>query len=234
MSRYYAFIDESGNHDLASDKLGASSYFIVLAVLVKIEDVNMLEAQIERIRSKYFGLGEIKSSRLKDDRRLKIFDELKDVDFKYYAVAINKSEVDKDSGLGYKKSFIKFTNALLYRNLFQNFSELSIFADAHGGSEFIESFKKYIRKNHQPDLFSESCIEISDSKDQILIQLADFLVGSTAKLYEKKVSEGYKNAYLDFLKAKKSEWMNGLRAMNLTNPSRPLTTSLIPSYIQHL
>ena len=79
MSRYYAFIDESGNHDLVTDKLGASSYFIVLAVLVKIEDVNLLEAQIERIRSKYFGSGEIKSSSLRDDRRLKIFDELKKV-----------------------------------------------------------------------------------------------------------------------------------------------------------
>lgn len=60
MSDYVAFVDESGNHDLATEKDGASNYFIVLAVIIPIEQWSELEASIEKIRIKHFNSGEIK------------------------------------------------------------------------------------------------------------------------------------------------------------------------------
>jgi hypothetical protein len=209
MSRYAAYIDESGNHDLATEKNGASDYFLILAVIVNQADVPALEAQVERIREGFFGNGEMKSNRLKAGRRLQIFEALAPLQFKFYAVAVDKSRVDKDSGLGYKKSFIKFTNGLLYKALFQNLIDLTIYADAHGGTEFIESFKRYLETNHKPDLFSQTNIEIVDSKDDVLVQLADFLVGTAAKIYEGKAAADVRAVFLDFLKTKRiriDEW----------------------------
>jgi hypothetical protein len=210
MNRYAAYIDESGNHDLATEKSGASDYFLVLAVIIRQDDVAALEASVEKIRAKFFGPGEIKSSNVKDERRIRIINELQPLNFKFYAVAIEKSKVNKDSGLTHKKTFIKFTNGLLYKALFQHLIDLKVYADGHGDQKFIKSFEEYIEENHMPDLFTQkSSIEIVDSKDQILVQLADFLVGTAAKLYEGKATAEFEGKFLTFLREKQiriDEW----------------------------
>ena len=204
-----AYIDESGNHDLATEKEGASDYFLVLAIIAEDADVPSLEAEVQHIRRTFFGAGEMKSSRVKDDRRVRILEALAPLDFKFYAIAVDKSRVDKDSGLGYKKSFIKFANGLLYKALFQNLRDVKIIADAHGGAPFIKSFKLYMDVHHKPDLFSRTSVDIVNSKDQILVQLADFMVGTAARLYEDKASATFRQVFLDFLRAKRirvDEW----------------------------
>lgn len=209
MSDYVAFVDESGNHDLATEKDGSSNYFIILAVIIPTEQRSELEASMEKIRLKNFNSGEIKSSKLNDERRLKIIDEISSLNFKFYAVCVDKSRIIKDSGLQYKKSFVKFTNGLLYNQIFNSVNNITIYADGHGGSDFIDSFSKYISDNHIPDLFFDSKIEIVDSKNEILVQLADFLVGTTAKLYEEKVSGKTRDCFLRFIQNKRiriDEW----------------------------
>jgi len=209
MSDYVAFVDESGNHDLAIEKDGASNYFIVLAVIIPIEQRSELEAAIEKIRIKHFNSGEIKSNKLSDGKRIKMIEEMSSLDFKFYAVCADKSRIIKDSGLQHKKSFIKFINGLLYNQIFNSVSNITIYADGHGGSDFIDSFSKYITNNHIPDLFFNSKIEIVNSRDEILVQLADFLVGTTAKLYEDKVSSQTRDCFLRFIQNKRiriDEW----------------------------
>lgn len=131
------------------------------------------------------------------------------MNFRFYAVCVNKSRIIKDGGLQYKKSFMKFINGLLYNQLFKSVKNITIYADDHGNSDFINSFENYITKNHIPDLFFESKIEIVDSKNQILVQLADFLVGTTAKLYEEKVSGVVRDSFLRFIQNRRiriDEW----------------------------
>lgn len=209
MSHFAAFIDESGNHDLATEKPGASTYFLILAVIVDFAEVSKLQFETEKIRTRFFGTGEMKSNRVNDDRRLKILEAIEPLPFKFYAVAVDKARVYKDSGLAHKKSFIKFTNGLLYRALFRNLTDLTIYADGHGGAEFISSFKQYLETRHKPDLFAQTNVEIVDSRDQILVQLADFLVGTAAKIYEDKATPKSRAAFLEFLKTKRiriDEW----------------------------
>jgi Protein of unknown function (DUF3800) len=209
MTKYYAFIDESGNHSLNTDKEGTSKYFIVLAILVRVDVLEELRNEIEALRVKYFKNSEIKSNKLSDDRREKIFNDLSEIDFKFYAVAVNKQAIKKDSGLRYHKSFIKYANNRLYESLLSNFSDITIRADGHGNAEFIESFKKYIENKNYPDLFSESNLEIVNSEDEILVQLADLIVGTLAKLYEDRLSNEYRIKFIKFLKDKRirvDEW----------------------------
>lgn len=140
---------------------------------------------------------------------MKVINEISPLGFKFYAVCVDKSRIIKDSGLQYKKSFIKFVNGLLYNQIFNSVNNITIYADGHGNSGFIDSFKKYVSENHIPDLFFNSKIEIVDSKDQILVQLADFLVGTTAKLYEERVSGQTRERFLHFIQNKRiriDEW----------------------------
>lgn len=209
MSHYAAYIDESGNHDLATHKEGASNYFLVLAVIVDQDAVPALCAAVEKVRQEFFGPGEMKSSRVRDDRRVKILKALELLAFKFYAVAVDKSRVHKDSGLVHKTSFIKFANGRLYQALFQSLGDVTVYADGHGGSEFIESFRSYLETTHKRDLFSASEVSIVDSKSHVLVQLADFLVGTAAKIYEEKANAEFRTIFLDFLRAKRiriDEW----------------------------
>lgn len=209
MNPYAAYIDESGNHDLETGKAGASSYFLALAILLPKAEVTTLENEVEIIRAKYFGAGEIKSSNVKDDRRRKIIADLAPLNFQFYAVAVDKARVDRDSGLGYKRSFIKFANGKLYSALFQNLMDIEVFADAHGSPEFVESFVKYIEDHHRRDLFSNSKVQMVDSGSHVLVQLADFLVGTLAKIYEKKSAPEMRKEFAVFLGAKRNrvdEW----------------------------
>lgn len=190
MDSIFAFIDESGNHDLNVEKIGASDYFIVVAIILNGENLIEVSAHAENIRKEHFQTGEMKSSGIKGNdqhqRRIRILSDILQLDFKFYVLAVKKSEVIKDSGLRHKQSFFKFFNGLLYNQLFQSHAELNILADEHGDKSFIESFKKYIDVNHKPDLFWKSDVGMTNSKSNVLIQLADFVVGSLAQVYESK------------------------------------------------
>jgi hypothetical protein len=114
-----------------------------------------------------------------------------------------------DRLLTYKKSFIKFANGRLYNALFHRLHELTVYADGHGDATFIDGFRRYLLEHHAPDLFSQPRVEIVDSKAYVLVQLADFLVGTAAKLYEGKASGASRQIFLDFLHKKRiriDEW----------------------------
>ena len=212
MSQTFAFLDEYGNHDLDITKDGASNYFIILAIIVDFENLEQLKVDVEKLRKKYFQTGEIKSSKVGNNhkRRVHILNSIKDLNFKFYTLVVDKDRINRDSGLQYKKSFLKNINGKIFNRLFKQFDEINIVADEHGSNEYKLSFEKYIQKNHKPDLFYRSSFELVQSKNNILVQLADFMVGSIAKIYEKNTSPDLKEIYLLFLKEKKclglDEW----------------------------
>jgi len=183
-----------------------SKFFIVCAVVIDDEKYDSLREEVEVIRQKYFQTGEIKSSSVRDRdahaRRIKILESVLELEFKFYAVAVEKDALRRDGGLQYKQSFLKFINGLLYKQLFENFPSITVFADEHGGDEFKISFQKYIENNHKPDLFWDSELNLVSSHDDILVQLADFLVGTLAKVYEGKSNQALLETYRSLLKSK--------------------------------
>lgn len=201
--RVFAYVDESGNLDLETNKDGATSYFIVLAIILNESAVESTRHLIEEIRKRYFQTGEMKSSSVKskdgDKRRIQILNDLSKIDFKFCAVAVDKERVYKDGGLQYKQSFFKFANSLLYTQLFHSFRKVSIIADEHGDQKFIDGFKAYIDSN-KTDLFWDSDVKTVSSKENVLVQLADFIVGTIARVYEKKSSPALNEEYYRLLK----------------------------------
>lgn len=205
MDRTYAFVDESGNSDLDTSKGGSSGFFIVCSILVAEKDLEAAYAQAEALRMRHFQTGEIKSSNLKpkdSDRRARILNELAELPFKLYFTVVDKSRIHKDGGLRIKTSFIKYVNGLLYERLFSAYPDLRMVVDEHGGQEFQESLRSYVVERFVDDLFGdEDAFLTMSSKDNVLVQVADFFAGSVAQIYEEKASEEAVLAYKKILRS---------------------------------
>lgn len=200
MDRTYAYVDESGNSDIDTSKAGSSGFFVVCSILVAEKDLQAAYQSAEELRRQHFQTGEIKSSkvRAKDaDRRVRILIDLAMLPIKLYFVVVDKERIYKDGGLQFKTSFVKHINGLLYGRLFRNCRNLQMTVDEHGGVEFQESLKAYVQDRYVDDLFGDDhAFQTKSSKDDVLIQVADFFAGSVAQLYEQKavgdIAEVYK------------------------------------------
>lgn len=179
-----AFADEFGNNSFDFQTQG--SHFIVATVITKTENIERLQNDVKEIRRKHnFQTGEIKSSSVAQNhnRRKRILEDISKLDIFVYAVVVDKRELS-GQGFHYKKSFYKFLNNLLYKELFRTFPNLDLNVDEHGGNDFMREFKKYVEKHHLRTLFSGSDFNIQNSKQNELIQIADFVAGSLGYIFD--------------------------------------------------
>lgn len=198
------FADEFGNNSFEFETQG--SHFIVTSILIKNkENLTELESKVEEIRKKHFQTGEIKSSRIaaNHNRRIKILKDLLKLEFSIFSVVIDKRQLNSE-GFQYKKSFYKFVNNLLYKELFRTFPELQLNVDEHGSNKFMLEFRKYVEKNHQRTLFSGIEFNHLNSKESILIQVADFITGTLGYIYDITKQSEYSSEFYGLLKPKVS------------------------------
>lgn len=206
--KYKVFIDEFGAYGFSPKAQNQTSHFILVAVMVREEDCAGLEESIEKIRQKYFQIGEIKSSSLKGNeaghrRRRIILSQIKGLPFKVFILSVDKHKLWNDSGMVKSKEvFYKFFNQFLFKELRRNFSNLEFLNDAFGSHEYTDSFLKYVRKKSQhTTLFDDYSYQVEDSKSSVLIQLADLIAGSVAfSIDEIKKQKALGNDYLGLLK----------------------------------
>lgn len=140
----------------------------------------------------------MKSSKVKANhsRRILILKELARIDFKIFALVVDKQRIYDESGLNYKKSFIKYLNGILYNDLTNYYPKLELSSDELGTKEFMSEFGNYLIKNHAPNLLGEYDVAFVNSKSNVLIQLADFISGTIAFGFEKnKCCNEYKEFY---------------------------------------
>jgi disulfide oxidoreductase YuzD len=132
-----AFADEFGNNSFDFQTQG--SHFIIATVITKTENLEKLREEIKDIRKKHnFQTGEIKSSGVGQNhsRRKRIIEDIAKLDISVYAVVVDKRKLSGE-GFNYKKSFYKFLNNLLYKELFRTFPNLDLNVDEHGGNDFM-------------------------------------------------------------------------------------------------
>ena len=193
MEMLYAFTDESGSHGWEFDKKDVSTHFIICAIIVESSEIDNLRENLEKIRKKYFQTGEMKSSRVAKNhkRRIKILSDLLKLNFTIFPVVFDKTECFNMQGLLYKKTFYKFMNNIVYKELRNGFEKLTVVADEIGTSDYMKSFIKYIKgKEDIPNLFGEADFLFHNSKNDVLIQLADFMAGTLSFSFDKnKMSE---------------------------------------------
>lgn len=194
-----AFADEFGNNSFEFQTQG--SHFIIATVITKTENLETLKSQVSEIRLKHkFQTGELKSSKVATDhsRRKRILEDIARLDISIYAVIIDKTKLFGE-GFNFKKSFYKFANNLLYKELYRTFPTLDLYVDEHGGNEFLKEFKKYVEKNHSRNLFSGADFNILNSKQNELIQLADFVAGSLGYIFDHLKKSEYSSDFQSIL-----------------------------------
>lgn len=196
MERIYAFTDEAGNNSLKMDEVDVSSHFIVTSIIVEENKLDEVRHAVEEVRKKYFQTGEMKSSSIGKNykRRNTILQQLMKIDFQIFAVVLDKRLLDPESGLKYKKSFYKFINNLVHKELRASFPILTVCADEIGGNEYMNSFCRYVRQHEEyPDLFHNRDFYFQNSKRDVLVQLADLISGTLLYTYDKHKSKDAPN-----------------------------------------
>lgn len=179
-----AFADEFGNNSFDFNNQG--THFIIATVICKNENLEKLHSDIEAIRKKHnFQTGEMKSSGVgkHHSRRKRILEDIAKMDIAIYAVIVDKRLLF-GKGFAIKKSFYKYLNNLLYKELYRTFSSLELYVDEHGGNDFMIEFKKYVEKNHERNLFSGSEFNIQNSEQSYYIQIADFIAGTLGYIFD--------------------------------------------------
>ena len=190
MERVYAFTDEYGAFGWDLNNPTVSTHFIITAIIVKESDLASFTEKAEALRKKHFQTGEIKSSKIGKDhkRRLRVLNDLEDIPFSVFSVCIDKQKcLDNMSmkGLQYKKTFYKFMNNIVHRELRRAFEKIVVVADEIGTNEYMQSFCQYVR-NHQdlPNLFGDAQFGFESSKSDVRIQIADLISGTLAYVYD--------------------------------------------------
>ncbi len=203
-SKKLAFIDESGAFGWKLEKSGTSKFFIVSALIIEEDNLSTINEKLSEIQIKYFNKNEIKSNKIgkSHERRAKIIEELLDLPFAIFALVVDKRKLTKRVGLNYKKTFYKFCNNLVHQKLKEAFSKLVITCDEIGGSEYMKEFKLYFeRKSLKTNLFEKPEFRFENSKESLVLQMADIIAGTIAQNIEPNEGQKPPN-YLKMLSEK--------------------------------
>jgi biotin operon repressor len=195
-----AFADEFGNNSFEFNTQG--SHFIIATVMCKNGNLPKLGSDIDAIRRNHnFQTGEMKSSGVASNhaRRKRILNDIAKLDISIYAVIVDKRQL-AGKGFEYKKSFYKYLNNLLYKELYRTFPQLELYVDEHGSNDFMKEFKNYVSKHHQRNLFSGSEFNIQNSKENYFIQLADFIAGSLGYIFDETKKSEHSVEFEEILK----------------------------------
>ncbi len=208
VERVYAFTDEYGAFGWDIDNPSVSTHFIITAVIVKESDLSVFTQKTDELRRKHFQTGEIKSSKVgkNNDRRLQILSDLQDIPFSFFSVCIDKKKCMENmnaKGLQYKKTFYKFMNNIVHKELRRAFEKITVVADEIGSSDYMQSFCEYVNKQQDmPNLFGDAEFRFEDSKGNIGIQLADLISGTLSYVFDRHKRAHDTPDYLEILKKK--------------------------------
>ncbi len=204
--RIYAYIDEFGAYGFDFEKDNVSTHFIVAATIVNETDKENVITSVEQIRKHFFQKGEIKSRNVgaNHKRRKAILSQLLLLPIRYIVLVVDKEKIFENGGLRKSKTvFYKFLNEHLFHTLRNSYSHIEICADEAGDNEYQKSFISYVKKKTgatQLSLIDESTFGFDNSRQNVLIQVSDFIAGSLAYNYDRKkliLADG--NDYVEYI-----------------------------------
>lgn len=211
----HIYIDETGNTDLDVSKSGVTPYFIYAAVIIPDSELEKARTIHQSILKANFQNTYIKSAHIGNDKSgfakyVDSFAKLNELNHHVSVLIVDKVKIPKTSGLSFKPVFIKFFQRLLSRIFLNSFKEFHIIADNTGSQEFKESLERYLadKGGIEPTLFSNNTFELAeDTKEEVLIQLADLYAGALGRYYCNCTEENRAKTIHDIIKSRISiEW----------------------------
>jgi len=182
-----AYIDEAGNKDIDVPKGGASTFYVLGCLLIDADGAAAMEDAVEKVAKACFSGGRLKSSSIadNDDRRLRVLQAIAAVPGQFYALAIDKRRLDRNSGLRFPRSFYKWVLSNAGGELLRSFDDLDLVVDDHGSEEFREGVRDYMRRRYSGELFARSRVTFTPSGKSRGVQVADVVAGTVLKSLER-------------------------------------------------
>ncbi len=208
MERIHVYLDESGAFGFDFSKPKCTSHVVIAAVLVNESNLQLVTEEVEKLRRKYFQTGEIKSKNLKEKhtrKRIELLKSILQLPINFAILIVDKRKIFGDSYLRkFKKTFYKFIYQQIYSDLLNSIKDISIHPDEVGGKQDLDEFAKYYYRKAEPNsLFRDIDFAFDDSKNSLLVQVADLVAGSISKNIDSThANENDKTDYLTLLKPK--------------------------------
>lgn len=187
-----AFVDDSGDPGFNIEK-GASQNFVVALVVFR----DTLEAEKTAIAIKEFKRNhkipdttEIKFNKSKREIRVDFLESIKDFGFSVYAIRVEKRKIHSDELKNKKDSFYKFFVKELLKSTLNEVHDMKVKIDGSGSKEFKKSFIAYLKKESREHQDGQSLdISFGNSKNNVLIQLADMFAGAIRISFEDRTDK---------------------------------------------
>jgi len=183
MKKQLVFIDDSGD---AGFKGAASSHFVV-ACAIFMDDLVVEEvALVMRKYRRSIGWDderEFKFVKMKKEYVKELLRQVSKFDFHISAVVVDKSKTKPSTTRNFYNQVIA---ELLTRMPLKN---ASVRIDGHGGTNYIRSATTYFRKTANINERKIIDIRYADSRENMLIQLADIISGSIFRSTQVKKSD---------------------------------------------
>ncbi len=197
------FIDESGDAGFKVGK-GSSRYFVVTLVIFEENlDAEVAAVEIKKLRR---SLGKSESFEFKFNKmnklmRVAFLNVAKTLNFKSRSVVFDKTILYSRNLIGSTEKFYNYAVKVVLENNNESIKNAKVRLDGLGEREFKKQLNVYLRKNLNKG--SEKIMEnlkFVDSKENVLIQLADMVAGSIHRSLD-SLDEDAKD-YLKIIKAK--------------------------------
>ena len=192
------FIDDSGDPGFKLDR-GSSRYFVIALIIFKDElEAEKTAVAIKELRRslKFPDYMEFKFHKSSDKVKEEFLKTIKNFEFSVRCLVVDKTLIKSEELKNNKNSFYSYAikTVLQYSN--NEILDAKIKIDGSGDRVFRRSFLSYLRKylNSSQRKIMKDC-RLVDSKENVLIQMADMIAGSIRRSYDtdKKDHKKYKD-----------------------------------------
>ena len=203
------FIDESGDVGFKIGKGSSNSFVMALIIFDSEEDAYDTALKIKNLHKRLNKTSKFEFKFNKCDKRLRLafLNEVKGCNFKIRAAVFHK---DKIYNLKIRSSNDYFYNYALKHVLGHGdfIVDARIKLDGSGNKKFRTNLVSYLKKNLNIDGRKVvNNLRFCDSKENVLIQLADMVAGSLRREFDQKGED--LNPYREILKKKEDNiWEN--------------------------
>jgi hypothetical protein len=186
------YVDESGDSGMQG-KPGSSLYFVVAAVLFDSDE--SAKRCRAAIRGLHESLGwssrqEFKFNRANKEIRSQFFNAVRDHDFWFNAVVLNKKSLT-GPGFQFKDPFYKYTVRLVFTNAKSYLEAATVVMDQCGSRDFRQQMEKYLKAQMtgKDGACPIKSVRTEKSHACELVQMADMVAGAVARSFNPDKSD---------------------------------------------
>lgn len=187
-----AVIDDSGDPGF-SEKNGSSTHFVLACVIFDDElEAEKAALAIKVLRRTLFknDTTEFKFSHSRRAVREQFLTVLKPFNFTVRAIVVEKKHIYSQELKSSQDSFYNYCIKSLLKDCQPYLKDVKIKLDGHGDRAMRKNLQAYLKRFiKSPTRSVIKKLRMVDSKKDVLIQLADMIVGSIRRSYEVKKSD---------------------------------------------